>query len=317
MSAATGGGEAEMNDHTTTNDALAAVVARAGPANFRAWSIAVSFLGDCVVPRAGDVGMATITQVLAAFGIDPGVTRTSMSRLAGEGWVTRQKVGRNSFYSLTPVALAASQAASRGIYAAQHPQDPCSWRVYLGGGLPQPEQTRLRNALRRRGAAELGSHVYILPAGQDSGQDSAEELGKNLGEDLGAAITLTAKPLPTAEARELVRCAFDLAAIGEDYANFLAVFAPAQASLNAGRKPTGLEALAMRVFVIHCFRRIVLRDPGVPAPYLPDGWPGLAARETAAGLWRALFRASEAWLDANAASACGPLPPRSMASQRF
>ena len=32
---------------------------------------------------------------------------------------------------------------------------------------------------------------------------------------------------------------------------------------------------------------------------------------------RALFRASEAWLDANAASAYGPLPPRSIPWQRF
>jgi phenylacetic acid degradation operon negative regulatory protein len=297
-----------MNDLTATDDALAAVLARAGSANLRAWSLAVSFLGDCVVPRGSDVGMATITQVLAAFGIGPGVTRTSMSRLAGEGWVTRQKVGRLSFYSLTPLALAESQAASRRIYAARRPQDPCSWRVYLGGGSPQPQQTRLRAALRRRGAADLGAHVYILPAGEDSGED----LG-----DVEPAIALTANPLPTDEARRLVRRAFDLAPIGEDYAKFVAVFAPVLADLDAGRKPAGLDALAMRVLVIHCFRRIVLRDPGVPALYLPENWPGLKARETAAALWRALFRASEAWLDANAASASGPLPPRSGAWRRF
>jgi phenylacetic acid degradation operon negative regulatory protein len=231
-----------------------------------------------------------------------------MSRLAGEGWVTRQRVGRLSFYSLTPVALAESQAASRRIYAARHPQDPCSWRIYLGAGLPQPEQARLRAALRRRGAAELGSHVYILPAGEESGED----LG-----DVQPAMALTAHPLPTAEACDFVRRAFNLAALGEDYAKFVAAFSPVHANLNAGRKLAGLDALAMRVFVIHCFRRIVLRDPGVPAPYLPEGWPGLKARETAAALWRALFRASEAWLDANAASADGPLPPRSGAWRQF
>jgi phenylacetic acid degradation operon negative regulatory protein len=79
----------------------------------------------------------------------------------------------------------------------------------------------------------------------------------------------------------------------------------------------GLDAVAMRVFVIHRFRRIVLRDPGVPAPYLPDNWPGFAARETAAAIWRALLRPCEAWLDVNAASASGPLPPRSTPWQRI
>lgn len=284
-------------------DALADVVGRSGVA-LRAWSLAVSFLGDCIVPRGGDVGMATIAEVLSAFGIDPGVVRTSMSRLASDGWVKRQKVGRLSFYSLTPAALAESEAATRRIYAARHPQDPCSWRVYLGGGLPKLEQARLRDVVRGRGAADLGAQVYLLPAADDL-------------PDPGRGIALKANPLPADEARLLVERAFDLAALDEDYVRFAAAFAPLRKILSAGRKFTGLEAVAMRVFLIHCFRRIVLRDPVVPAPYLPENWPGIAARETAGTIWRALFRASEAWLDANAASAYGPLPPRSNPRQRF
>src|SRR5271157_5089246 len=138
------------------SDAVTAVVARSGVA-LRAWSLAVSFLGDCIVPRGGDVGMATITEVLAAFGVDSGVTRTSMSRLASDGWVARQKVGRNSFYALTPLALAASETASRRIYAPRHPEAPCGWRVVYAGGLGKSEQARLKAALARRGAAELAA----------------------------------------------------------------------------------------------------------------------------------------------------------------
>jgi phenylacetic acid degradation operon negative regulatory protein len=294
----------EMNHLPPPDDPLAAVVSSSGAGSVRARSLAATFLGDCIVPRAGDVGIATITEVLGRFGIEAGVTRTSMSRLASGGWVKRQKVGRNSFYSLTPAALAESEAASRRIYAARHPQDPCGWRVYLAGGLEKTEQARMRAALRHRGAAELGSQVYILPASE------------NLGE-FQPAIALDAKSLPAPEARELVRRAFDLAAIGEDYARFVAVFAPVQASLSSGFKLTGLDAVAVRVFVIHRFRRIVLRDPGVPAPYLPENWPGFAARKTAATIWRALLRPSEAWLDANAASASGPLPRRSISWQQF
>ena len=205
-------------------DALAAVVARSGVA-LRAWSLAVSFLGDCIVPRGGDVGMATITEVLSAFGIDPGVVRTSMSRLASDGWVTRQKVGRLSFYALTPVALANSEAAARRIYAGRHPHDPCRWRVYLAGGLPKPEQVRLRAALRRRGAADLGPQVHLLPA--------ADGLP-----DQGGAIALEADPLPAEEARRLVERAFDLAALEDDYRRFAAAFAPLRESIGAGGSPS-------------------------------------------------------------------------------
>ena len=297
------GDPADLNQPTAGGGELSRAIGRMG-GSLRAWSLAVSFLGDCIVPRGGDVGMATITEVLSAFGIEPGVTRTAMSRLAGDGWVTRQKVGRLSFYALTPVALAELEAATRRIYAARHPLDPCSWRVVLGAGLSKPEQARLRAALRRRGAADLGAHVYVLPAGEDP----AEVRG---------AIALTADPMQDAEARLLVERVFDLVELGSDYERFIAAFAPLRETLSAGRKLTGIDALALRVFVIHCFRRVVLRDPLIPAPYLPEGWPGIAAREAAAAIWRALFRASEAWLDANAASAYGSLPARSIPWQRF
>ncbi len=282
---------------------LESVVGRLG-GGVRAWSLAVSFLGDCIVPRGGEVGIATIAELLAAFGVDAGVTRTSMSRLASDGWVTRQKVGRNSFYALTPRALAASETASRRIYAARHPEAPCGWRIVYAGGLERREQTSLRTALKRRGAAELAPQAYCLPAGDDPLEASS-------------AIALTCEPLPEADARLLVARAFDLAALGQDYARFVAAFAPVRDGFETGRRLAGLDALAMRVLVVHAFRRIVLRDPMIPAPYLPDGWPGLAARATIAAIWRALLRPSESWLDANAASAYGPLPPRSASWRRF
>ena len=175
-------GDPADNQPAAEGGELSGAIARMG-GSLRAWSLAVSFLGDCIVPRGGDVGMATITEVLSAFGIEPGVTRTAMSRLAGDGWVTRQKVGRMSFYALTPVALAESEAATRRIYAARHPQDPCSWRVVFGGGLPKAEQARLRAALRHRGAADLGGHVYVVPAGENP-------------PEVGRAIALTAAPMP-------------------------------------------------------------------------------------------------------------------------
>jgi phenylacetic acid degradation operon negative regulatory protein len=281
---------------------LAGAVARAG-APLRAWSLAVSFLGDAIAPRGNDVGVATIVEVLAAFGIDPGVTRTSMSRLASDGWVARQKVGRNSFYSLTPIALAESGAASRRIYAARHPGEPGAWRVHIGAGLPKAAQAKLRASLRHLGAADLGGHVYLLPAGAEAHE--------------AEGIALRADPLPQSEARRLVERAFDLAPLAADYERFLSAFSSMRESLESGRKPAGLDALVMRVFLVHCFRRIVLRDPMIPAPYLPGDWPGLAAREAAAAIWRGLYRASEAWLDDNAASAYGPLPPRAPSAPRF
>ena len=175
--------------------------------------------------------------------------------------------------------------------------------VYAGG-LAGQEQARLRARLRSSGAAELAAQTWLLPDADDP-------------PDIPGVIALTAAPLPEAEALRLVTSAFALDALGADYAGFVEAFAPVLEGLETGRKPRGLDALAMRVLVVHAFRRLVLRDPMIPAPYLPGDWPGFAARATAAAIWRALMRPSEAWLDANAASAYGPLPPRSPDGRQF
>jgi phenylacetic acid degradation operon negative regulatory protein len=62
------------------------------------------------------------------------------------------------------------------------------------------------------------------------------------------------------------------------------------------------------VLLIHEFRRIVLRDPGLPAALLPVDWPGAAARQLAGQLYRKLVAESEAYLGANAQDEKGPLP---------
>lgn len=270
----------------------------------RAWSLAVSFLGDCIEPRGGSVGMATITELLTAYGIDNGVVRTSMSRLAGDGWVTREKVGRNSFYALTPLALAETQAAARRIYAPEHPSAPCGWRIYAAGEGSAEDRRRERADLMRYGAGSLDGHVYILP---DTTAAAAS----------AATTVLTAAPLPDEAAKTLVSRAFALEEIENEYAAFAAAYAPLIGRLARLRQVDGFDALALRVLLIHRFRRIVLRDPGIPSRYLAPRWPGLAAREVARTLWRALFAQSERWLDANGRSPDGVLPPRARSAPGF
>ena len=56
-------------------------------------------------------------------------------------------------------------------------------------------------------------------------------------------------------------------------------------------------------------RRAVLKDPLLPADLLPEDWPGAAARDLCATIYRTVAPAAEAWLDANATTDTGPLPP--------
>jgi phenylacetic acid degradation operon negative regulatory protein len=60
--------------------------------------------------------------------------------------------------------------------------------------------------------------------------------------------------------------------------------------------------------LIHQYRRVVLRDPLLPAALLPRDWPGRAARELAGDIYRGVLSASEQWLDRHASNENGPLP---------
>ena len=66
----------------------------------RTGSIVITVFGDAIVPRGGSVWLGTLLEFFKTLDIDSGVVRTAMSRLAADGWLEREKVGRNSFYRL-------------------------------------------------------------------------------------------------------------------------------------------------------------------------------------------------------------------------
>src|SRR3981189_1037538 len=66
----------------------------------RTGSIVITVFGDAIVPRGGSVWLGTLLEFFKTLDIDSGVVRTAMSRLAADGWLERNKVGRNSFYRL-------------------------------------------------------------------------------------------------------------------------------------------------------------------------------------------------------------------------
>src|SRR3978361_478726 len=67
----------------------------------RTGSIVITVFGDAIVPRGGSGWLGTLLEFFKTLDIDSGVVRTAMSRLAADGWLERNKVGRNSFYRLT------------------------------------------------------------------------------------------------------------------------------------------------------------------------------------------------------------------------
>jgi phenylacetic acid degradation operon negative regulatory protein len=123
---------------------------------------------------------------------------------------------------------------------------------------------------------------------------------------------------PRAEDRlALATEAFRLDEVSQGYRDFVAQFTPLAAALDRGA-PSEEEALITRTLLIHGFRRIVLRDPGLPDAMLPPDWSGGAARALAGTIYKRLAAPSEAFLDAHGRNETGPLPkPRQDLALRF
>jgi phenylacetic acid degradation operon negative regulatory protein len=263
--------------------ALAATLARTGMP--RTASLIVTIWGDAVAPRGGSLWLGSLQAILDHFGCTPGQVRTAMSRLTEEGWLARNRVGRHSFYRLGPRGEAAFAAAAARIYAGPPPAWDGRFRLVL---FPDPA---MKEALA---AAGFGS----LPGGAMLGvaEDPAAL-------PAGAAV-IEGAARSAEEAAEIAARAWPLDALEERYRRFLVAFSP----LRDAAIPAE-EALPLRVLLVHEWRRLVLRDPRLPAALLPEAWPGNAARSLAAALYRRLAPPAEAWLDAEGRNEEGPLPP--------
>ncbi|AWN45555.1 phenylacetic acid degradation operon negative regulatory protein PaaX [Methylobacterium terrae] len=260
----------------------------------RAGSLVVTVFGDAVVPRGGVLSLESLLAITRAFRIGDGVVRTALSRLVADGWFERWKLGRNSFYRLTPSGGGAFARATARIYGPAAPAWSGAFDLLVLDGAGER-----RSELAASGYGSLGSDLMIgvVPA-----------TGPGEGGMMEAVLRLAARPEDPETARRLAARAWPVAEVGERYARFTATFAAAGDSV-VSAPPTGLDALVLRILLIHEYRRAVLKDPLLPADLLPEDWPGAAARSVCAAIYRAVAPAAEAWLDANATTDSGPLPP--------
>jgi phenylacetic acid degradation operon negative regulatory protein len=270
---------------------LEAILARLRGQTSRTGSLIVTLYGDAIAPRGGALWLGSLLALFRAIGVADGVVRTAASRLAADGWLARSRVGRNSFYRLTDRAAEDTEAATPRIYGRLARPWAGSLRLVLVE--PGPE----REALRAAGYGAAAPGLMVAP-------DSAAAPGS------GAGLVLTAQAEPE-EGRLLARRAWPLDDLAARYERFLAFFPD-------GAEPASpLEAMLARLVLIHEWRRVVLRDPLLPAELLPPDWPGYRARARAASLYAALSGASEAWLDANGVTQDGQLPPAGDARRFF
>lgn len=285
----------------TAQEELATLVERLHASErLRVWSIVITLYGDAIAPRGGVLWLGALQALTERLGIGAGALRAAMSRLAADGWLTRRRLGRKSYYALAEAGRRDFDLATRRIYAA----DPVAWDgrwtlCVFPEANGEARDTRQRR-LRDLGFGAVAPNVFLRPE-----TAHAPEAGSALADGL----VFTAEGGAAAGQAELLRAAWPLEAAAEAYAAVLAAFSPLSEALAAGDRLDPLSAMAARGLLIHDFRRAALRDPLLPEALRPAGWPGTPARLLAAVLYRRLLPDSEAWLDRCDGRPEGQLPP--------
>jgi phenylacetic acid degradation operon negative regulatory protein len=259
----------------------------------RTGSIVITVFGDAIVPRGGSVWLGTLLEFFRYLDIDSGVVRTAMSRLAADGWLERNKVGRKSFYRLARQGRQTFDTATRHIYDPP----PSDWTgrfelLLIGNG---EDRDASRDALKNAGFGSPLPGVWVAPSGVPVPDEAARAIRLEVAaeDDSGRRLLSESWPLDrTADA----------------YQKFMKTFEPLHGWIGRGAPLTDAEAFTARILLIHHYRRVVLRDPLLPSALLPGDWPGRAARKLCGEIYRGLLPASEQWLDRHASNEDGVLP---------
>jgi len=288
---------------------IARQIARVPP---QASSLIVTIWGDAIVPHGGAVVLPGLIRLLVPFGINERLVRTSVFRLARQGWLVATPVGRRSLYALTPDGARRFAEAHRRIYAVPDDRWDDTWELVLADGLTPGERRALAVELQWAGFGNFGASVLARPAQAGSpvpgilralGCADRVVVARATDDAAGGGQTLASR----------VPLAWDLAGVAALYRDVLQRFGTVierfRARGESSHDPE--QSFVVRTLLIHDYRRALLRDPQLPPALLPLDWPGAAAFALCRDFYRLTHRAAEQHLMATLAAESGPLPPAS------
>lgn len=249
----------------------------------RVWSVVITIFGDAIQPHGGTVAMSDLQTMLSAMNIESGAVRTAMSRLAKEGWVTREKQGRNSFYQLSKAGVKSFIPATQKIYKAEFSPDPQKLVIAVGSdviGHARETQNALLDAF---GGLQLRNGVALFA-------DPSDKVRKQLADADLVQIESQIDTLPDWVIEKL-----DLQSLADDYLALIKRFSPVAEAEGKLEALSPLEALCVRTLLIHDWRRLILKQPPLPKRLLPANWPGAACHALVRDLYLSLLEQSEDW----------------------
>lgn len=252
----------------------------------RAKSVAVTIFGDSIAPHGGTVWLGGLIDLLASFGISDRLVRTSVFRLAEEGWLEAQREGRRSSYTLTPRGVRRFERAYQRIYAPLNLHWQGQWTLVFGlpGSIDAVERGALRKELLWEGFCMVAPGVFAHPSTQADALKEILERG-GVGDKVFACAASDLSGVTSRPLADLIAHGWDLAPVIAGYQQFIKQFQALRDFLQEQDVTSPEQAFVIRTLLIHAFRRVQLHDPQLPLELLPAQWPGTAAYELCRDLY--------------------------------
>lgn len=276
----------------------------------RASSLIITLYGDAVEPHGGTVWLGSLIGLLEPFGINERLIRTSIFRLTKEGWLTAEKVGRRSYYSLTGTGRRRFEKAFKRVYSASLPAWDGAWTLVLLSQLDVAKRKSVREELEWQGFGAIAPNVMGCPRADRA--DLAATLRELEAEEDSIVFETHAQEILASKAmRAQVRESWGIDELGQHYSEFIRLFRPLWQALREQETLEAQDCFLARTLLIHEYRRLLLRDPQLPDELLPGDWEGRAARQLCRNLYRLVSPKAEVWLNDMLETADGPLPDAS------
>ena len=274
----------------------------------RAGSLIITVFGDAVLPRGGTVWIGSLIRVLGDFGVSERLVRTSVFRLTRDNWLNVNQVGRRSYYSLTQDGVRRFEQATQRIYGEPRQSWSGDWCLVLLADLDAGQKETVRRELGWLGFGAISTNVLAHPS---PAMSELEQTLKQIGleRDLVVMQGRTLGKNQDDAMRALVHKSWNLDEIDRHYEHFNTQFRPVFRAVEKFRNCDGRTAFQIRTLMIQEYRRILLRDPLLPAEMLPAGWHGTAAYQLCRNLYRLIFAQADDFMTREFETADGPLPP--------
>lgn len=274
----------------------------------------MTIFGDAIAPRGGVVTLGSLIQLAAPFGLTERLVRTSVARLAQDGWLVARRDGRLSEYRLQPRGQERFAEATQRIYSKGPVDWDGQWALLILPPNGSKRRESVRDGLRWLGFGQVSPGVFAHPS-SDLGQARKWLQSLDVGKD---ALLLKASSEDAGIDEAVVAAGWDLGDLARRYERFADSYSGVQAALNSRDSFTPESAFVVRTLLIHEYRKIHLQDPLLPPALLPADWVGSSAYETAAELYAKVFIAAEQFLTATASTLNGALPsPDAAVLDRF